>query len=454
MRLILAELRLILRSRLASGALVLLLVVSALAVASGLLNQARQNTTINRVSAAQAEDFAVASKTHGQPDGEAGSAAYYTFLLTADRPGPLAFLALGQRDVQPFVLRINALGIQAQLYGSEAINPELALPGVFDFAFVLIYLAPLVVIALGHDMVSGEREAGRLRLLQSMPGASAWLWGRRVGLRYGLVLVALVAPPLVACVIVSAPLPGVIGIVGVTALYFAFWFGLSMVVGARNMASATHAAALVGCWILITLVAPTLANAAIARAVPVAKGVDLTLAQRESVHHAWDIPKDATFTRFFVNHPEWRETPPVTGRFHWKWYYAMHQVGDEAVAGQVADYRAHLMARQDLTEKVGWVLPSVGAQLLLHRIADTDLVAQLSYQDSIAMFHERLRRFLYPYLFTDRPFTRADFDRLPRYQARTATDSLRPWSLLALVAGALFACVGAAAAVRGLVRRR
>ena len=124
------------------------------------------------------------------------------------------------------------------------------------------------------------------------------------------------------------------------------------------------------------------------------------------------------------------------------------------MAEQVADYRAHLLARQNLSEKVGWMLPSVGAQVLLHRIADTDLVAQLAYQDSIAAFHERLRRFFYPYLFTDRPFTRADFDRLPNYEARTATGSLPSLSLGALVAGALLACAGAAVAVRGIVRRR
>jgi ABC-2 type transport system permease protein len=454
MRLILAELRLILRSRLAAGALALLFALSALAAVSGLQNQARQNATIDRVAAAQAHDFTAVAQTYGRPDGEAGNAAYYTFLLSADRPGPLAFTALGQRDINPFVLRVNALGIQAQLYGSEALNPELALPGVFDFAFVLIYLAPLVVIALAHDLVSGEREAGRLRLLLSMPAPPVRLWRRRVALRYGLVFAALIAPLLAACAFAAAPLAGVAGLVAVAALYLAFWFGLSLLVGARTPASATNAAALVGCWIVLTLIAPTLANAVIARAVPVAKGIDLTLAQRESVHHAWDIPKDATLRRFFANHPEWRDTPPVAGRFHWKWYYAMHQVGDEAVADQVADYRANLLARQALTEKVGWVLPGVGAQVLLHRIADTDLLAQLCYQDSIAAFHERLRRFFYPYLFKERPFTRADFDRLPTYEPRLSTESLPLLSMVALVLCALLALTGGSGAVSRIGRRQ
>jgi ABC-2 type transport system permease protein len=204
-------------------------------------------------------------------------------------------------------------------------------------------------------------------------------------------------------------------------------------------ASATAAAALVGCWIILTLVLPTLANAAIARAVPVAKGIDLTLAQREIVHRGWDIPKAATFDRFFVNHPEWRGKEGFEGRFHWKWYYAMHQVGDEAVAPEVAAYRSSLAARERWTERVGWVLPGVGAQVLLHRLADTDLVAQLSYQDAIAAYHDRLRRFFYPYLFNDRPFTRADFDRLPSFALRQGTASWPATPMLALITVAALA---------------
>jgi ABC-2 type transport system permease protein len=426
MTLMFAELRLILRSRLAAGTLALLLILAGLAVVSGQHLVARQSAVIDRVEKAQAQDFEAVAKVYGQPDGEAGSAAYYTYLLTADRPAPAAFAALGQRDIQPFVLRVNALGLQAQLYASEALNAELALPGVFDFAFVLIYLAPLIVIALTHDLVSGEREAGRLRLLMSMPSRSGDLWLRRAGLRYMLVMAALGLPLILGGVIGGAPVWAMGAMLAVAAIYVAFWFGLCLAIGARIGASATNAAALVGAWILLTLVAPTVANAVIARAIPVAKGVDMTLAQREQVHRAWDMPREATLKPFFVNHPEWSDTAPVTGRFHWKWYYAMHQVGDEAVVDQAADYRASLVARQAWTERVGWLLPGVAAQGLLHRIADTDLAAQLSYQDSVAAFHERLRRFYYPYLFRERAFTRADFDRLPLYQARASTAAW-PW---------------------------
>lgn len=453
MSLFAAELRLITRSRVAMFSLVLLFLVSALSIWAGFANVARQNATIARAAAAQVEDRAAVAAEYGKPDGDAGYAAYYTFLPTADHPPALAFAALGQRDVQPSVLRIRALGLQQQLYESETVNAELAVPGVFDFAFVLIYLTPLVVIALMHDLVSGEREAWRFTLLRSLPGAGAALWRRRAGLRYLLVLIALLVPFIVGAVLAAAPAWPAFGMAATAAVYAAFWFALSLLIGARIASSTTSAAALLGCWVALTLLLPTLANAAIARGVPVGKGIDLTLAQREIVHNGWDIPPRATFRRFFVHHPEWQGREAFEGRFHWKWYYAIHQVGDEAVAPQVAAYRASLVARERWTERAGWILPGVAAQVLLHRLADTDLAAQFAYQDSIAAFHARLRHFYYPYLFDDQPFTLADFGRLPGYRARASTASWPAAPMIALIGIAAVALALGAMQIGGLAGR-
>jgi ABC-2 type transport system permease protein len=436
MSLLLSELKLVLRSRIALGALVLLALLSALAIWSGISAAARQEAAIERVQAAHAADLAAVADRYGKPDGDAGYAAYYTFYLTWDRPPPLAFAAVGQRDIQPYTLRVRALSLQSQLYESENVNAELALPGPFDWAFVLIYLAPLVVVGLMHDLVSGERESGRLRLLLSLAGGRR-LWLRRLGARYLLVFAALAVPLLVGLLIMQTPLTLGAGSLLVAALYLAFWFGLSLVVATLVRGSGAGAAGLLGCWIVLTLILPTVASSTINQVIPAARGIDLTLAQRELVHAAWDKPKEETFERFFVNHSEWQGTPPVTGRFHWKWYYAFHQVGDEAVAPQVADYRASLGARERWTERVGWLLPGVSTQALLHRLADTDLEAQLAYQDSIAALHRRIRYFYYPYVFEERPFTREDFDELPEYEPRPFGGSMS-WGSLAALALAAF----------------
>lgn len=42
------------------------------------------------------------------------------------------------RDVSPHILRVRALGLEAQIDDGDTFNPELALPGRFDFAFILL----------------------------------------------------------------------------------------------------------------------------------------------------------------------------------------------------------------------------------------------------------------------------------------------------------------------------
>lgn len=444
------ELALIVRSRMAMAALALLFAVCAAAVIAGLHAVSLQQATIARALQAQAGEMAAQADRHNGEGKEAGDTGYYTFHATWDPPAPLAFAALGQRDIQPYLLRVRLLGLQAQLYESENFNAELALPGSFDFAFVLIYLMPLVVIALMHDLVAGERESGRLRLLIATAAADArGVWSRRILLRGALVLAALALPFLAGAACAGALGWQALAILAVTTLYTALWFGISAWAAARQRSAAASAMLLIGIWIGVTLLLPTSTNTLINRAIPAERGVDLMLAQRQSVHAGWDQPKEATFERFFRTHPEWRGTPPVVGRFHWKWYYAMHQAGDDAVARKAAEYRESLLARQAWTERAGWLMPGVAAQNLLHRLADTDLHAQLVYQDRVTDFHTSLRLYFYPYLFRERPFASSDFDRMPAYTVFPSAGSLSWSSFLALIA-----LTGAAAVAAALRFRR
>lgn len=416
MTLIAHELRLLLRSRMAVLTLLLVALLSIAAVLAGMAEVARQRDVIARIQPKQAEDIAsVAAWVDKTKD--AGSAAYYSFHATWDAPAPLAFAALGLRDVAPYILRVRSLGLEAQLYDGEAFNPEMALPGRFDFAFVLVYLTPLFVIALFHDLVSGEREAGRLRMLDAIAGSGRHLWARRVLLRGGLLFVALAVPLTIGAILSHVPGLTLLAVLGLIALYLAFWIGVTLLIGRLRWTSVANAATLAGLWLVLTLILPTVAHVAINQAIPVGQGVELTLAQREAVNRAWDIPREDTMRAFYANHPEWKDSPPLTTAFHYKWYLAFHQVGDESVAGKVAAYRHGIEARDAAAHNIGWLLPSVGVQSVLARLANTDMQAQLAYQDRIRAFHRQLRNFYYGYLFTDKPFGKADFDKAPKFES-------------------------------------
>ena len=415
MTLWLHELRLFLRERAAAPALVLLTFLSGASICAGMFEIANQHDVIARIAPQQAEDVAAIANWVDK-DKDAGTASYYTFHPTWDAPTPLAFAAIGQRDVVPYILRVRALGLEAQLYEGETFNPEMALPGRFDFAFVLTYLLPLFAIVLFHDLRSGEREAGRLSMLRSVARYERSMWLRRNAARGGLLFAAVGVPFVVAAVLSAVPVAQLFAVLAIIAAYLIFWIIVAALIGRAGWSSVTNAGALAASWLVLTLVLPALAHIAISNIVPVSQGVELTLAHREKVHGAWEVPREETMQAFFRTHPEFANTKPLPKGFHYKWYLAFHQLGDESVAPAAKAYRDGLMARDMLTAKTGWVLPAIGVQNLLHRMARTDLKAGLAYQDRIRAYHTQLRKFYYRYLFTDRPFGKSEFDRAPRYK--------------------------------------
>ncbi len=408
------EIALLLRSRITLASLLLLALLTVVGLLSGVHRIDSQRAAIDRIEALQRTDMAAVAAAHGDST-DAGSAAYYSFHPTWNPPSPLAFAAVGMRDVAPFMLRVRALGLEAQIHDGDIFNPELALAGRFDYAFLLVFLLPLFVIVLFHDLRSAETESGRERMLRALPSGAGRVYLRR-GLVRMLALLACVALPFVVVALhqrVTPPL--VLAVAGLAAAYVLFWAALALLVARLGWSSATNAATLAAAWVAIALVLPALAHVAIERAIPVDQGAEIARAQREAVNGAWDIPREHTMRRFYARHPEWSDSAPLGTDFHYKWYLAFHQNGDDSVALDAGAYRDGIERRSRAAERLGWLLPPVGMQVLLTRWAGTDMHAHLAYQDRIRDYHAQLRRFYYGYLFGDRPFTADDFGRAPRF---------------------------------------
>lgn len=399
------------RSRAAVAAVVVLTVLASLSVAFGLAEVARERASIARVLELQTvEDRALVGYAT-----DAGTFAYNAFFPTWDAPSPLAFAALGQRDLAPSVLRVRALALEAQIYENEQTNPELALPGRFDLAFVAVYLAPLVLIVLLHDLWSGEREAGRLAALRSTPRSSSRVFVARAAVRAILVAAALLLPFAAGAALEAAPFASALLFAAALIGLVLFWTVLTLLVARFGPRSSTNAAALAGLWFALTLVGPAGASLGVNAAVPVPDGARLARENRDAVHGAWDLPRQATLDRFLALHPEWSDTAPMTQPFHWKWYFAFQHLGDVAVADLSRAYRDGVERRDRLAAAAGWLMPPVALQKAMHRVAETDVTAQLAYQDRVRAFHAELRRFYYPFLFRDLPFGPAEFAAAPRF---------------------------------------
>jgi len=353
---------------------------------------------------------------------DAGEIGYYHTTFAVHHPSAWAGLALGQRDVNPYYLKLRLLGLQGQLYATENVNPTKVLTGNFDLAFVVVYLVPLLLIALGFNILSSEREQGILPLLLAQPLSATQLVAAKLTFRLGLGLGLVGLLSAVGFIWARVPLDGRVGWwLALVGLYCAFWLGVVLLVTAWQRSSSFNAVALLGAWLVLLVLVPSLLNGYVTAAQPLPQGLALTMQQREAIHGGWDRPKAETMTRFFTDYPQYRDTAAIKERFVWRWYYAFQYLGDKSAAPLAAAYAQGLRQRHELAGRLAWLSPAVVLQSSLTALAGTDLPAHLAFQQSATRYHDTLRAFYYPFLFKKIPFTHADYAREPRHTFTSST---------------------------------
>ena len=98
---------------------------------------------------------------------------------------PLLDLAVGRTDLEPSHTATSFWAREDALFEDYQLDGPLALAaGRFDLAFVTVWLAPVLLIALGLSMVSADRDTGLLR----MQAAASTSLGRRALARAGAAL--------------------------------------------------------------------------------------------------------------------------------------------------------------------------------------------------------------------------------------------------------------------------
>jgi len=405
------ELRFLARQTSSVVALGLLIVLATASLLLGRAEIERQEDAIDRMRAMDVTERAALVDTFE----EYGGAAYYNFYATWDEPSELAFTALGQRDVTPYMLRVRLLALEGQIYETDTLNPELGLSGRFDYEFVAAFLLPLFVVFLLHDLISSERESGRLPLLTATAGSAMRLWVPRAGLKALGATLCVLLPFWVIAAIDGVGVSSSLTVSLIVVAQIAFWSVLMLWLARLPRPSSAIAAILVSLWLLLSLLIPLIGKFGVDRVSPVVDGADIALLQREAVNDAWDLPKAATMDRFFEAHPEWSDTPPLNEQWHWKWYYAFQHVGDLTARDLSSAYRQSIAERDRLSGIVAFLSPAVAVQRALQGAAKTGVRAALEYDRRIRDYHTALREFYYPLLFTERPFDAAALEKAPLF---------------------------------------
>ncbi|MEM6783462.1 MAG: DUF3526 domain-containing protein [Bacteroidota bacterium] len=428
------EARLLWADRTAFWATIVFLAATAYALASGLGLRADRAEVARSVIAADAERWA---ERHAEADSieqvmraegvsldtyEWGPRSPYAVGGFYGRevttlPTPVSALAVGQADLYPASHRIVA-GSRIAVGTSDALTSPLRLAaGSFDLAFVLLYLLPLLALALGYDVTTSERERGTLRLVLAQPISQRTLVAGKLLARGGLLALLVVGATAAGFVLAGGDSARWALWTVAALLYGLFWLALAALVDRRGTSAASNAVVLVVCWLGLAVVFPAAVTLLAGQVHPVPTRAAFVAATRTAEADVRERGEEP-LALFLADHPEMAEAMD-SAEGEDNTFAVMRIARDALVAeavGPVVAQFAEQRARQvGLVRTVGALSPTVLAHAAFLDLAGTGDAQQRQALDAVKAYQRAWQDYFEPLTFANRPFQAANYADAPTF---------------------------------------
>ncbi|WP_062058575.1 DUF3526 domain-containing protein [Aquimarina longa] len=385
------------RSKIAIISIVLLMGVGLISILLGKQFIQKQEKAISEAELFQKESIKRNVMYHND---DIGLLLYYLRFSLIKEPNNLTGLSIGQRDVNPSIQTVTIRGLEGQKYDTDFENPSLLLSGNLDLGFVIIYLFPLVLIALTFNLFSEEKERKTWRLIASQTASTVNFLYKKLTIRVLFLYMILIVLFLLAISILQIPInEALLAFISISVFYLAFWTSLCFLVVSFQKNSSFNALALLSVWITLTILFPAIVNNYVMNTYPVPEALRTMIEQRDGYHEKWDEAKEVTMDNFFAHYPQYKKYPVPKDKFSWLWYYGMQQMGDDESRESSKEMKEKILLRESISQTIATIIPTMHTQLMFNQITQTDLNNHMQFLDHLDKFHEELRLYFYPKIF-------------------------------------------------------
>ena len=341
--------------------------------------------------------------------------------VVAMDPLPLALVSVGQSDVFTHYIKPKIYGEAYTLGFSELSNPVQLLFGNFDLAFVCIYLLPLLALAFCYNILSAEKESGVLRLIYAQPvSLYLWLLNRMLFRFFILSAIAIVAIT-VSLLIYGADIGGNLNsyakLIFLLVAYLLFWFMVAFFINLRGKSSGYNAVTLVGVWLTIVLLIPSVISQLATHLNPVPSRIamihEYRLASTEARQKA-----DEILENYYRDHPELAQKDTTQeNRYTWMLkYFTSSEVVNQSIRPIVMEYDAALARQQAWVDQFRFLSPATLLQHGLNEIAGTSTAHYVDFRKQVIAFSYEWKEYFKARMFANELMKAEEVDQLPEHQ--------------------------------------
>ncbi|CUI60720.1 ABC transporter permease subunit [Achromobacter xylosoxidans] len=346
-----------------AGGIVAVLLMTALAVGYLHQQEARAEQT-----AAQNTDYSDWLKQGTRHPHDAAHQGMHVFK-------PDTTLALLDPGINPYIG--STVWLQAHRQSEVKFRPAQDATGLQRFgdlsaAWILQALGPLLVIVLGFNAFSGEREQGILRQTLSL-GVAPWrlLWGKAtaLALSLGLLLVPAALAAIVAVWLAGGRADALwrFGVLaGGYAVYLAAFIFVTLGVSAAARSSRVAITVLLALWIANTVIAPRVMAELSRGLYPSPTRLEFNQALQDDLK----ATSDRVWMQAFGTTERWSRDVPLN-----QWGLAL-KLDDQSSYAVYDRHFGHLWdtweRQQAVQESAGWLMPLLAVRALSAAMAGTD----------------------------------------------------------------------------------
>lgn len=414
MRLLRMDAAMLLRDRLALGALTVGLLAALLAVVAGhaWARQLSAGAVESQREAAEALTKARSQWAEARTTEPAEAVLLPSGLLTQLRLAApvLPDFSAGRSPIEPVAANARLSTRPDALFSRYQVdNPERLARGGLDLAFVAVVLAPLLLIGLGYGVFVADRDSGTALLWLAQAGSPLRLLGLRSVNRLALVFAPILLAALALWLLGPAGRGGAVAAwLAIALLGLLFWWAIILLVNALPVAAETAALTLVGAWALLVFVVPvaTVSAASLLNPLP-SRFEQIAVARAAEIRASRDYDDD---------HPELSSASIEGRRASVEKGIEVRRSITAAVGPLQRGHERQMQAQQSFARSLAFLSPPALTADALAAVARTDGDFYDAQRRAAADHLQPLGAALVDAALGRRPIDAATFDALPRFQ--------------------------------------
>jgi ABC-2 type transport system permease protein len=340
---------------------------------------------------------------------------------------PLSAICIGQNDLYTPIKKTR---FNADIFNNDQDsfkNPEQLLAGNLDLSYFILFIFPLLLLALTYNTYSGDAEQGIVPILFSQTVKPEKIYFYRLIFRW-MVAMAPVLLLLFTAWFLLYRKSGFSHVLFlqwsmVALLYTLFWFCIVLLVIGLRKSSMTNAMLLAGIWLLLLVGIPGVINSWLQYKYPYDIHGEITGFRDETKVFA-DLPLQEHKKNFYTVFPSLAKdsTKIDTVELRWCSYASMASQRQKEIYSILAEKRS-LQVNQE--EKLFWINPAGAVTRAFTTLSGSSLDHQEIFEKDILALNSKKLKYLFEQFFEENAFTRKDFDAIPAHSEKQALHF--PW---------------------------